>query len=300
MHEATSSSGRSVERPPGAPRVTFSDALCAVDGTPESLAAIAHAGSIVGPDGHLTLLIATAFRHESEMRGPAIPPARATEIVEQAQRAARDAGVSATVEVDPGGAPAELILRWSAGRDLLALGAPATSSWFGSIFMHGVASAAEEMLDTPLLISREGKARGGSAAPASAAPQQILIASDGLEDSDGLVELAGRLAATHGAATTLLHVLGAEERLHPHRIERQAQQLAAVPRSSSELRVELGTPRNVIVEVARAVEADLILMSSRRLSGLHAFGSVSRPVAQHAHCAVLLMPPELVGAPPPP
>ncbi|HTY97707.1 MAG TPA: universal stress protein [Solirubrobacteraceae bacterium] len=266
--------------------VTFANALCAIDGSAESLLAVAKAGALVGPGGHLTLLIATSFRHDGEIRSPAIQPWRASEIVEGARQAANDARVSATVEVDPDGAPGEAILRWSAGHDLLALGAAASASWFGAVFMDSVTAVAEEELSTSLLVARgEG-----------AAPRRIVIASDGLDGSDGLVELGAALAAQHDADVTLVHVLGPESRAHPHRMEGQAAQLALARPGRSEARIELGTPRNVIVEVAGEARADLVVMSSRRLSGLRTVGSVSRPVVAHAPCSVLLVPPELLAA----
>ncbi len=122
--------------------------------------------------------------------------------MEHAEAVAREAGVAASVEVDPAGPPGRVVLEHCAGHDLLALGTPATA-WFGSMFMGGVAATAEAYLTLPLLVSR---------APAGAlAPQErILVASDGLEGSDALVEIAGRLAVGRGGSVTLLHVLGAE------------------------------------------------------------------------------------------
>jgi len=276
--------------PPSAPaqaagEFVFKNAVCGVDGSEDSLSAIEHAGALVGPDGHLTLLIATSFRHEGEMRSAEISPARASEIVRRAREVADGTGASASFDIDPGGAPTELILRAADEHDLLALGAPAIQSWFGSIFMDSVTAVAEETLQTPLLISRAHEAWKGGAV------RRLLVASDGLDSSDGLVELAERIARAQAAEVMLVHVLGAETRAHPHRVERQAADLGA------ELRVELGAPRNVIVDAARAFDASLILMGSCRLAGLRALGSVSRPVAQHAHCPVLLMPPELLAAP---
>jgi len=266
--------------------ITFAKALCAVDGTPDSLVAVGQAGALTGSDGHVTLLIATAFRHDPEMRSPEIQPWRASEIVEQARQAASDAGVDASVEVDPGGAPADLISQRSYEHDLLALGAAATASWFGAMFMSSVTAVAEEDLSTPLLVARgEG-----------VAPRRILIASDGLDVSDGLVELGAELSARHHADATLVHVLGAESRAHPHRLERQQEQLERLCPSCSQARIEVGKPRNVIVDVAREADADLIVMSSRRLSGVRTIGSVSRPVVAHAPCSVLLVPPELLAA----
>lgn len=59
-------------------------------------------------------------------------------------------------------------------------------------------------------------------------------------------------------------------------------------------RVALGQPADRILEVAREIRADAILMGSGR-SGLlasHALGSVALRVAPAAHCSVVLVPPE--------
>lgn len=271
----------------------FTNALCAVDGTSESLAAVDHAAALVGTEGHITLLVVTAFRNQPGVRTPAIQPGVATEIVAQTLQRAERAGVSASVVVDPEGPPARVILQWAADHDLLAIGVPSTR-WFGAMLMGGVAAAAEDSLYTPLLVSHE--------TPQEIAwPARILVASDGRDESDGLVEFAGILARAQGASVTLLHALGAESRLRPHRIqhhriERQAEGLEQLLGGNSDLRIELGNPRKLVVETAREVDASLIVMSSRRLRGPHAVGSVSRRVVHHAGCAVLLMPPESLAS----
>ena len=262
----------------------FATALCAIDGTGESFASVRQAAELTGPDGELTLLVVTSHRHEAELRGPAIPPARASEIVERARQTAAAAGVSAEVEVDPAGPPAKVVQGWAADRDLLAIGTPATS-WFGAMFMGGVAATAEDVLSTPLLVSRASERRQDCA-------PRILVASDGLEGSDALIGLAGRLAQAQEGSVTLLHMLGSESRMHPHRIQHQAERLQALLGERAELQIEPGLARNAVIDSARERDASLILLSSRRLTGMHAVGSVSRRVVHQAHCPVLLMPPE--------
>jgi nucleotide-binding universal stress UspA family protein len=266
------------------PHLSFARALCALDGSPESVGAVRHAASLAGPGGHLTLLLVTAFRNEPELRSPAIAPERASEIIDEALAVAQEAGVEASVEVDPEGPPGRVVLEYCAGQDLLAIGTPATS-WFGAMFMGGVAATAEEYLTRPLLISR-------AAGREVALHERILVASDGFETSDPLVAVAGELAAERGGSVTLLHVLDAESRMHPHRIERQAELLRGLLGERARVRVETGHARHVVIEAARAEDCSLVLLSSRALKGLHAVGSVSRRVVHRAPCPVLLIPPE--------
>jgi nucleotide-binding universal stress UspA family protein len=261
----------------------FADVLCAVDGTPESLAAVEQAAILAGPNGHLTLLAVTSFRSEGAHRSPAIGPARAKRILDRAVEIAHEAQVPSTVEVDPATPPSEVILDWAAERDLLAIGAPATS-WFGGMFMGGVAAAAEDSFTMPLLVARSiSKARHSG--------RRILVASDGLDGSDELVELAGRLARRQGAEVILLHATGPGSSARRQRIDEQARRLQLAV-DGAEVRLQAGSARTVIVEVAAAVEASLVVMSSRRLKGLRAIGSVSRRVVHQGHCPVLLVPPE--------
>jgi len=55
--------------------------------------------------------------------------------------------------------------------------------------------------------------------------------------------------------------------------------------------VEAGHPAEAIVDTARKVGADLIIVGRRGLSGVTRFliGSVSDRIAHHAHCPVLLI-----------
>ena len=121
---------------------------------------------------------------------------------------------------------------------------------------------------------------------------RILVASDGREESDALVELAGELAQAQAAGVTLLHVLGRKSQVRSARIQRQAQELELLLDGNSDARIEQGNPRSLVLEAADEVHASLVVMSSRRLKGLHAVGSVSRRVVHQAHCPVLLVPPE--------
>ena len=268
-----------------APDGLFVDALCGVDGTRRSFAAVEQAADLAGPDGRLTLLAVTAVTGAGVNRRAAISPARAEQLLERAERIAQRRGVPCTAVIDPSSPPPQVILERASGHDLLALGAP-PSSWLGGRLIQGVTEAALGSFTVPLLVAR--------AMPAGEHrfPDRILLASDGLDGSDQLVDLAGRLARQHNASVTLLHTIGVESNARPHRIQDQASRLQQATGGASDVRVEVGAAAELIVEAAKREASSLVVMSSRRLGGLKAIGSVSRRVVHDAHCSVLLVPPE--------
>jgi nucleotide-binding universal stress UspA family protein len=193
------------------------------------------------------------------------------------------AGVRYAVEVDPAAPPSQVVLEWADGHDLLAIGAPASSLLTGA-FVKGVGETALDAFTTPLLIAR-------AAAPPDSFARRILVASDGMDGSDELVEMAGRLARARGAELTLLHARGSGSSARSHRIEEQSRRLGREVEGPVELRMGPGTAHTMIVDSAAELGASLVVMGSRRLAGLRALGSVSRRVAHHGHCSVLLVPP---------
>jgi nucleotide-binding universal stress UspA family protein len=189
-----------------------------------------------------------------------------------------------------------VILDWSARYDLLALGAPA-SSRPGTWLSVGVGNKAIEGFTTPLLVARPLAAERRFT-------DRIVVASDGLEASQAVVELAARLAHANGSNVTLVHALGRESPLKRGRsrgqeegaLEEQGETLKRTLASgTSEVLVEPGRAADVIKSAAAAADASLVVMGSRRLDGLRAMGSVSRRVVHQARCSVLLFPPEMLA-----
>ena len=267
---------------PGATSV-FTNILCAVDGTLTSTAAVEMAASLAGPDGHLTLLAVTAVSGSGAYTTAAISPGRVDLLLGNAKRIADDAGVPSSSVVDPGGPPVEVILERASDHDLLAIGAPATS-WLGGMLTGGVATTALSQFTTPMLFARRsftGSLKG----------RQILVASDGEEGSDHIVDLAGRLGQSQGAQVTLVNALGAESKMNPRAIQAQARALQLALPNAGEPCIEPGKAWDVILDAAKHAETALVVIGSRRLSGLHAFGSVSRHVVHDAPCSVLVIPP---------
>ena len=79
--------------------------------------------------------------------------------------------------------------------------------------------------------------------------------------------------------------------MNPLVIQAQARALQLALPNAGEPCIEPGKAWDVILDAAKHTEAALVVIGSRRLSGLHAFGSVSRRVVHDAPCSVLVIPP---------
>lgn len=267
-----------------APEVVFADILCAVDGTRGSFAAVEQAAAMAGPTGHLTLLAVTAVTGGGAFRHAAISGSRAELVLDRAGDIAYNAGVASTKVVDPGEPAVEVILQRAAGHELLAIGAPVTS-WLGGMFVGKVASKALGGFTTPLLAARALPLEHRFA-------ERVIVASDGLCESDRVVDLAGRLAHSRGSELVLLHAIGVESNARPHRIEDQIRRVQDTLGRPIQTRIEAAEPRELILaSAALNGAASLLVMGSRRLDGVRALGSVSRRIVHEARCSVLLVPP---------
>ncbi len=278
-----------------APAPVFTNILCAVDGTNASIAAVRMAAALAGSDGQLTLLTVTAESSYGPNTMAVVSPGRAKRTLESAKRIAEDAGVSCSTVLDPGAPPAGIILARASEHDLLAIGAPATSWLAGMLISHasaslgglltgGVTAAILGRLETPMLVVREPFV-------GSLTARRILVASDGEEGSDHLVELAGRLAQSQQVQVRLVNALEAESNMNPRAIQAQAAALKRMLADTGEPWIEPGHAGTVILNAAHSTDAALVVIGSRRLNGPRALGSVSRRVVHDAPCSVLVVPP---------
>jgi len=265
----------------------LSDALCGVDGTTSAYEAVAQAAALAGPEGHLALLSVIALSGSGSAGSyhvHTIEPSRASLALEHAKVLAAKAGVPAESELEPHGTPVKVVLKHAAQHRLLALGAPSMSR-FAHLLLGGVATEAAHELPCSLLIARRP-------AQGHRFDERILVASDAGERSDGLVAFAGELARARGASVLLLHAAGAESAHHPTRIAAQAERLRAALGEEPTVEVAPGRAHSAIVEAAAAQGVSLIVMASRRVSGVRALGSVSERVVHDAPCSVLVLRPE--------
>jgi nucleotide-binding universal stress UspA family protein len=200
-------------------------------------------------------------------------------------------GVSISTKV-VAGEPAEALLEEAArhAADLICVG-PDAGLLRGTVHVGKVATHVLRHATCSVMVGRE-------AGPSF--PQSVLCGVDGSDGSVQTAGLAARIAVAAGAELRLHHVtpiFAGDEREwtlddaepDPFEIESAAQAARAAGARPIRERA-LGRPEYAIVETAERDGVDLVVVGSRRLSGLARvlLGSVSEYVAIHAHCSVLV------------
>jgi nucleotide-binding universal stress UspA family protein len=137
----------------------------------------------------------------------------------------------------------------------------------------------------------------------------VLVATDFSKTADAAVERARALAKSRGARLVLTHVMGLapfaaggpppvaaippdlEQAVRDAADRRLARIAEACEKDGIEVEtaLETGEPAHCIVELAKNVEADLVVMGTRGLSGLRhlILGSTAEAVVRTAACPVL-------------
>jgi universal stress protein A len=132
--------------------------------------------------------------------------------------------------------------------------------------------------------------------------KKILVPVDFTSCSDKALQYAIPFARQFDAELTLLHVVEAASRMSDlavmeveslddanRALETIHRKLDDVVRSS--LVVRTGSPGHEIIEAARELKADLIILSTHGRTGLERFfmGSTAEKVVRHAGCPVLIV-----------
>jgi nucleotide-binding universal stress UspA family protein len=214
----------------------------------------------------------------------------ASGIAEAAAAGLRERGV-AVQSVIRHGSPAEEILKavGEFSSDVVVLGSHGQSR-LTQLLIGSVSQNVARHASCSALVVRDG-------APAQG---RLLLAVDGSPESEPAVRLLARLPLPAGTECTVLHVLEplldptdprAAQRLAAaeHLVETTAATLAnagyqAVPR------VQEGHAAQEILRISREIDASLVAVGARGLTGLREFllGSVSGRVLRYAPCSVLI------------
>jgi nucleotide-binding universal stress UspA family protein len=140
---------------------------------------------------------------------------------------------------------------------------------------------------------------------------KIVVPFDASEPSIKAVEFAGKFALQNSAEVYLLHVaydqldyaIGRTRQLLPppapealeensqHILDEGKALLGKFPGLVVKGKTLLGHPADEICRFAHEIEADMIIIGSRGLTGVNRFlmGSVSSRVVPHAHCSVIVI-----------
>ncbi|NJO40105.1 MAG: universal stress protein [Cyanobacteria bacterium CRU_2_1] len=138
--------------------------------------------------------------------------------------------------------------------------------------------------------------------------KKILVALDGSELSDQVVETLQQLHLRSDAKIIIAHVIAnlgadpdvavdrpqADTETIPHQqLDRLQTYQASLP-CKSELEIVTGDPAEEIVRLANIHQVNLVVIGSRGLTGLNRIlkGSVSGQVVEEAPCSVLVVKPK--------
>jgi nucleotide-binding universal stress UspA family protein len=194
--------------------------------------------------------------------------------MEQAIGLAREAGVSATTEMQTARYAVDVLLPESENHDLLVLGSHGNSRASGFVF-GSTASEAVHGTERPLLIAREP--------PDSVVfPRTILFASDGSPGSWAPAKLAAKIAAAFNSELGMIHVVDGTQPERKRVIEEQIAEVAELAGREPELTEVAGHPTQEIVDSAHSKGSSLIISGRRGLRGIKALGSVSERVVHRA------------------
>jgi nucleotide-binding universal stress UspA family protein len=251
----------------------FERVLCGVDDSDAGAEAAWIAARVAGPDGSLVLV--TVHDPSHAVHAGWMATRVAGELAEGAKRASErgraEAGPLLVVETRlVEGHPLDALRREieRAGATLVVVGTHGGSRMVG--ITHG--SVATHLLhEAPcsVLVARPPSDR-------RTWPQTIVVGVDGSRSSEAAFEVASQLATRLGA--TVRAVAATKEPL----VDLEA---------ARELAPGLETIEETAVHALHVLseETDLIVVGSRGLRGIRAFGSVSERIAHEARCSVLVV-----------
>ena len=265
----------------------FGDVLCWVNGTRGSYEAVRQAATLGGPSASLTLLAITGVQGSGRQRSAAMGAAHAERALAQAHLIAQELGVAATTVTDARYPVVETLFEHAAEHRLLAIGPPVMARG-AHVLLGGAASAAAHVLPASVLIARQP--------PANVFGERIVVASDMLDPSDALVDLAIALAVERDTSLALVHVPHGESQHHPTRVAGQVERVTRALGERASVRIEPGRPLEIVLATARVERCSLLIVGSRRHGSLRALGSLSERAVHDARCSVLVVRPDDLGA----
>ena len=262
-------------------RAPFARIVCGASGTRSSRIAVEQALEIAGDDGVVRFLAISDVRGTGPNLMAGTGTARAERALADARQAARDAGVAASTELCHHADPRRVLVETARASDLLVLGGHVHSRGEG-LFLGSAAVYALHAATVPVLVARPVPAGRRLA-------QRVMVAAAGAEGDRHAAQVAAALAVRGGGSLTFLHVdFPHGPDVHRHLAEAAADAIAITGTEPLVVSVK-GHGPDALVAVADELEATLLVLGSRSLTGLRALASVSERVGARARCPVLVM-----------
>ncbi len=274
--------------------------LVALDESPQSQRVLPYAHALARTTGgQLKLLYAKPSNTPTDYIERAL---------ERIARPARESGVATDWQVVEGRAEQAILgaaRSWPA--DIIAV---ASTKWsgFDRWLNDSVADAVVRSAVVPVLVVPPDWEP-----PAQQEPKHLLVPLDGSPLSEQALVPAGRLAPPLGAELILLRVgdsadhqdqppgepLPGAAGVEAYLQQRAADLRAALPGQQVSTQVVAGAPADAIARVARELNVDLIVMSTRGRGGLAraVFGSTATATVEHSSVPLLLLGPHALGEP---
>lgn len=267
----------------------FTRILVGIDGSERAEEAARQAGRLAGASGavlELAYVVDTRHAHEGDVE------AVAEAALDRAGARALEAGVRASPRI-VAGEPARALVAEAREHDadLLCVG-PDAGLLHGALGFGRTADHVIREATCSVLVARR---------TSEDFPSRVACGVDGSDASVATASLAALVAVASGAELHLLHVVpvfrgrDAEWTLEPDEPsppELEASVLAVTALGVSPVRdMAMGRPEHALVAAASRDGTDLLVVGHRGLRGVTRvlLGSVSRHVAEHAPCSVLVV-----------
>jgi nucleotide-binding universal stress UspA family protein len=259
----------------------FARVACGIDGSDASVGTVRQVAQLV-PEGAEVTLFGVANEDAAVSIGwPAMPIAHATKV----SRDAIEAGIARAREVLPAnvrvqsgivtGPPAPLSVIEATVRDatVVAIGSHGHRRMPG-ILIGSVATALIHAAPCSVFLARPGTDEG-------AFPRSIVVGLDGSAQSRDAARHAAAIAQRTGASLKGLVAMGGAP------VDYGEVRSIVIDSGGFLLTDDTRHPADAFSDV----DADLLLLGSRGLRGVHALGSVSERAAHRAGCSVLVIRP---------
>jgi nucleotide-binding universal stress UspA family protein len=261
-------------------REALGQIVCGIDGSPSALEAARQAGALAGPSATIELVAVADEWGDGLNEQALLGKERAQHALDEASAALAGCPARIVSRTLVGNPPWKLLLDEAAGADLLVVGRHGLGR-VGGIMVGGTATNVVHRARVPVLVA-VGPPRG------TVFPGRILVAADGPDSPENAVRMAGVIAERTGADVTLLRLDWSRAAKRPQVARAIADLEVDTGREPLEILVG-GSPVKRIAEYAEREHAGLVIVGSRRLSGLRALRSTSERVAHRAPCSVLIV-----------